>query len=186
MRPGKLLKPGRLRYLASLAALTLLAAWLASGWIFELAATTLHGRATLKNGCVELEYSIQPPLPSNVQIGAFIPWPTRGECGMQTRHPEESGLRWWYRRGMTISTTGTVTTSSVPPSITTASAASIRRILTLPLWPLVLLSALIAARSWRRHLRFRAPGECRMCGYDRRGLPPHSPCPECGLVPAPR
>lgn len=46
-------------------------------------------------------------------------------------------------------------------------------------------------RRWReiRRGRFKfqrlIPGVCRSCGYDRRGLPAASPCPECGDTRAP-
>jgi hypothetical protein len=28
-----------------------------------------------------------------------------------------------------------------------------------------------------------APGRCQKCNYDRTGLPPQAPCPECGAAP---
>lgn len=52
----------------------------------------------------------------------------------------------------------------------------------LPIWPAVGISLLVTAAAWRldtltrRRLRI---GCCPKCGYDRAGLPPASPCPEC-------
>jgi hypothetical protein len=55
-----------------------------------------------------------------------------------------------------------------------------------PLWPLVLLTAIppglsarrFASRRWRQHL-----GLCPACGYDLRATPGR--CPECGAAAAP-
>ena len=50
----------------------------------------------------------------------------------------------------------------------------------LPLWMPGALAgvALLAARVVRRH----EPHACRSCGYNRAGLVPSIPCPECGAV----
>jgi hypothetical protein len=59
-------------------------------------------------------------------------------------------------------------------------------ILIIPLWSIFLatgaasLSLVRAARSIAKR-----PGLCHSCGYDRRGLPPDSPCPECGSTSLP-
>jgi hypothetical protein len=56
----------------------------------------------------------------------------------------------------------------------------------IPLWIPFLLCAIPTALLWRRdHIltvggkRARA-GRCPKCGYDRGGLTPDTPCPECG------
>jgi hypothetical protein len=54
-----------------------------------------------------------------------------------------------------------------------------------PLWLLACIVALPAAAApiWRR---FRPkPWQCPACRYDRRGLAPGVPCPECGRTPPP-
>lgn len=44
-----------------------------------------------------------------------------------------------------------------------------------------------AAMTWAISARRRAigPHQCRSCGYDRRGLAPGAPCPECAAPPSP-
>lgn len=54
----------------------------------------------------------------------------------------------------------------------------------IPLWPFALALILPGA-----YLLYRArpvkPGQCSSCRYDRSGLSPVSPCPECGQTPRP-
>jgi hypothetical protein len=53
-----------------------------------------------------------------------------------------------------------------------------------PLWVIVALALAVTARGWRLDTlaRRRARvGLCPECGYDRRGLSPDAPCPECGM-----
>lgn len=53
----------------------------------------------------------------------------------------------------------------------------------------VLIGTLITGLIWAlielRARVFRPPGSCRQCGYDRTGLPPDTPCPECGSTEPP-
>jgi hypothetical protein len=50
----------------------------------------------------------------------------------------------------------------------------------LPLWVPFALTTTAAVLLWRsRYPR----GHCHRCGYDRKGLPGATPCPECGRPP---
>ena len=63
------------------------------------------------------------------------------------------------------------------------------RIVSIPLWPAVLLSLLATAAAWRadaKYLRRVREGACPACGYDRAGLAAGSLCPECGKQPEAR
>jgi hypothetical protein len=55
------------------------------------------------------------------------------------------------------------------------------------LWPLLAVAAVpLVVRQWfGRTMRGRRTrlGLCPSCGYDRRGLDPTTPCPECGTIP---
>jgi len=54
------------------------------------------------------------------------------------------------------------------------------------LWMPVTVLAVAAALCWRldgRAARRHRNGCCVQCGYDRRGLGPDVPCPECGKPP---
>ncbi|MCL4196592.1 MAG: hypothetical protein KJZ69_03795 [Phycisphaerales bacterium] len=50
----------------------------------------------------------------------------------------------------------------------------------IPIWTVVLLTAVPTAWIWRRDQPL-APGRCEKCGYDLRGAA-HAACPECGTV----
>lgn len=67
-------------------------------------------------------------------------------------------------------------------------------------WPLVGLCAsvgtiplllagsvclLLTPIARQRHRILQTPHACRQCEYDRRGLQPGAPCPECGHLPSP-
>jgi hypothetical protein len=53
---------------------------------------------------------------------------------------------------------------------------------TFPLWLPFSLCLLTSAALFWRDFRFRSPGACRQCGYDRAGLAANSRCPECGYA----
>ncbi len=60
---------------------------------------------------------------------------------------------------------------------------SMRWYFSVPLWILILLSALSASWAWRREVlerRRNNVGLCCGCGYDRRGIEAGAKCPECG------
>jgi hypothetical protein len=49
----------------------------------------------------------------------------------------------------------------------------------------VALTLIPAALLWYADRRRHRPGSCGGCGYDRAGLAPTSPCPECGTSSSP-
>ncbi len=52
---------------------------------------------------------------------------------------------------------------------------------TIPLWIPALLCAVPGLAAWRSHLHWRRSERgCEGCRYSLTGLPPNSPCPECG------
>ena len=52
-----------------------------------------------------------------------------------------------------------------------------------PIW--MLISVVTVPTLWFRFRDRRSrPGLCPNCGYSLTGLPPNSPCPECGAVPS--
>ncbi len=67
------------------------------------------------------------------------------------------------------------------------STGLVYRVAAAPLWAVSLVTIVVPARRLARatadHSR-RRRGLCRRCGYDRRGLPPGGPCPECGSAAA--
>jgi len=57
------------------------------------------------------------------------------------------------------------------------------RLIEVPLWTPALASHIASALAWRLDTlarRREKHGACPSCGYDRAGLAPSSPCPECG------
>lgn len=59
----------------------------------------------------------------------------------------------------------------------------------IPLWFPALLSLFATALAWRadaKHTCRARLGHCTECGYDRAGLAPVAPCPECGNAPKSR
>lgn len=96
------------------------------------------------------------------QSGAPIP---ASLAGFEWRGPTDFGLDWWM--------------------------VSFKRYnqphLAIPLWWAVLPMAAVTIALWRRDTiltrRFRMH-HCMHCGYDRAGITPHAPCPECGKLPA--
>lgn len=50
----------------------------------------------------------------------------------------------------------------------------------LPLWIPAVVFGLASVVTWWKWWRWRPPGTCRNCGYDRAGLATGALCPECG------
>jgi hypothetical protein len=82
---------------------------------------------------------------------------------------------------------GTITTTTSHQNdgstITMALDASMfnSRALTVPYWPLAVMSAVLPILAMLLRRRRYPIGLCRRCGYDLRATPEQ--CPECGTVP---
>lgn len=58
-----------------------------------------------------------------------------------------------------------------------------RKAISVPLWCPLVIAAGVSAAAWRSDLAARRrarAGCCAACGYNRTGLAPQAPCPECG------
>jgi hypothetical protein len=155
-----------LRYAAAAATLIILALLVISrSWILTAGLRLAPGHrisASLANGGVMLSYSTSSTPAA----------PPRSPRFTIRRYPlalvGARGLDWWFSSStMTIPAYGT-------------TPASTHRSVVIPLWSLALPSAAATALAWRR--RPRSPQTCP-CGYNRAGLPPGAPCPECAAVP---
>lgn len=71
------------------------------------------------------------------------------------------------------------TTSSAQIAMGGPATAMALRVVYVPLWPWLVLSAAAAGGLWWKAGKRIAPGHCRECGYDLRGLSGEK-CPECG------
>lgn len=72
----------------------------------------------------------------------------------------------------------------LPPHLVMLPYASTNSVsplfLCIPLWMFALIPGAGSLLLDRRARRRRYAGQCLQCGYDRRGAPDDSPCPECG------
>jgi hypothetical protein len=94
-------------------------------------------------------------------------------------------LHVWRRDYLDIQSPWHVSASRTAPAIAwtfTQSSDPVRkeRSLAIPLWAPLLLAALPVVLLRQTARARRRAGVCTACAYDRRGLPPTSPCPECG------
>lgn len=72
------------------------------------------------------------------------------------------------------------------PPILTPTAPTQLEMLDVPLWPLApMLGVPYVVSFWssRREAKRDRQRLCPKCNYDRRGLTPDAPCPECGKPP---
>lgn len=80
----------------------------------------------------------------------------------------------------------TASPARVLPGAPRAAALPAGRSALISLWFLLLMGTIPAAFLIRTAWRLAAaPSTCRTCGYALAGLPPGSPCPECGSRPRP-
>lgn len=108
--------------------------------------------------------SLQQGEPDNfADIGAYpMGWPVGGH-GFH-KPPFMRGVAWWPVLGFRSGTRWEVSVA---------------------IWPLLCTAAGVASLLWRADRREardrrRRAGLCPACGYDRSGLVPGAPCPECG------
>jgi hypothetical protein len=87
-----------------------------------------------------------------------------------TIRPEAPALRWWTSSQSEIS------------FALEQGAFSDGWFVIIPVWFFVALSLVTTAAAWRMDIIARRKsrlGMCPACGYDRTGLAPAAPCPEC-------
>jgi hypothetical protein len=88
----------------------------------------------------------------------------------RTKQPQLPVSKWWTRP---------------QPQISFAldyAQSNVRWFVAIPVWPFVALSLATTAAAWRMDIIARRKsrlGGCPACGYDRTGLAPAAPCPEC-------
>lgn len=101
----------------------------------------------------------------------------RGQLVIDILTPEPDGSRsGWANTGLHVQPA----TSPWPQWSFRRQKFPTELIITIPLWPAILVFAFTTRWSWRTIRREPTPGRCPRCRYDLSGLPPASPCPECG------
>jgi hypothetical protein len=180
----------------------LLAAWALSAQWVRGSFVGQFGEVMVRWGCLEVAYPVTPLLPPGLEVENFEVWPSADDYGFRVEREKDPWWRWTAgeRRlrvgdsidlfgglipGLETHSTGWVR-MTVTGRVTTLGSASFRRRVVLPLWPAAFGSSFLAGLLWWRRWRFRQPWQCRGCGYDRRGLGPEAPCPECGALATPR
>jgi len=138
-----------------------------------------------------LRWGVAPTVETDPEAG---PW---DGCEHATGWPLSAG---WYELTTTAGLMGPFNSQGGIPlplslSGSTPPNPNLSRVRALPLRPIWtglgintafygvmwfgLVSSIRMARRWRRRRR----GLCTRCAYDRTGLTPAQPCPECGLMP---
>lgn len=85
-----------------------------------------------------------------------------------------SPFRWdWEKRDIRV---------DLLPQYAKSGAPWFLHMVSVPLWPLIVVSGFVSWRLWPRHSTAERP--CERCGYELEGLEPAravpSKCPECG------
>jgi hypothetical protein len=141
---------------SAITAVAVFVLWVASVWWFVWWVPSPGYLVSLRSGWLGVRVA---------QPGS--PWYDVSEFGVRGPGFEfpkpDNALEWWFWR------------SSSP----TSSAVYV------PLWVFSVPTLALAAALWRRNAkaarRVKA-GQCIACGYNRSGLAPEHPCPECGAA----
>lgn len=153
--------PSILRWAGTTAAALIAIAWIASArW--AIGGSNLIGETSARIGAGRLRAARMVYSPGH-------PRPPHHRSTVQFRQNTEP-WSWWFTHEQIV----TSISSDGPVSM------SMLEVLSIPMWVPLALVALPTALAWRRHLRRIPPDHCPRCRYNLAGLPPNSPCPECG------
>lgn len=99
---------------------------------------------------------------------------------------EHGRIEWWYRwDGVKVNEDWGIAVNSEPQKLfLDFHKYPGSMFLKLPIWMLLAPVVAVAAAMFVVPRFRKRPGECRRCGYDRRGLPAGAVCPECGQAEA--
>ena len=133
-----------------------------------------------KKGDTISEYAVGWPL------RALRAWNVQGNTGSKTEPLPASGI-WLYKTVTRPTLWGYAKVSEKQPRLSWEPALPVVPLR--PIWTGLVLNTLILGSPWfvipwawraQRSALRRRFGHCPKCAYDRRGIAPSLPCPECG------